>query len=325
MARCAGSRFNGIGRCGKYLVFSLVTPRGRTLTLVGHLGMTGRMYLLPAAATLPKHAAVVLGLDGEKFVFEDTRYFGRLTLDQSALQKLGPEPLQASFTADLLIETLRRSAQPIKVKLLDQSGRWRGSETFMQAKPCSGQAFRQEKPAAKLLERRPSVFVRRFGECLVEAIERGSTVPLDYEGEGEGDGLFLLRAETGRREFLRGTFARLRSGRANLVTSATGRSDVLCKLRGAPSIALIVSACARLADLPPGVIDIRNLALVLFALLRPELAVFDVVIAVEGGEVRAAPIVVPDALGGVDVAVGEPGPIAHDDFSCSVCARFPRL
>ena len=47
--------------------------------LVGHLGMTGRMYLLPAKARLPKHAAVVLDLGRENFVFEDTRYFGRLT------------------------------------------------------------------------------------------------------------------------------------------------------------------------------------------------------------------------------------------------------
>ena len=61
--------------------------------MVGHLGMTGRMYLLPAKAPLPRHAAVVLNLGRENFVFEDTRYFGRLTLDARALARLGPEPL----------------------------------------------------------------------------------------------------------------------------------------------------------------------------------------------------------------------------------------
>ena len=83
--------------------------------------MTGRMYLLPAKDRLPKHAAVVLKLGRENFVFEDTRYFGRLTLDSSALARLGPEPLGAEFTAERFAEALGRSRQAIKVKLLDQS------------------------------------------------------------------------------------------------------------------------------------------------------------------------------------------------------------
>ena len=83
--------------------------------------MTGRMYLLPAKARLPRHAAVVLDLGRENFIFEDTRYFGRLTLDSSALARLGPEPLGAEFTAERFAEALGRSRQAIKVKLLDQS------------------------------------------------------------------------------------------------------------------------------------------------------------------------------------------------------------
>jgi len=49
---------------------------------------------------LPKHAAVVLGLGREKFVFEDTRYFGRFTLDIRSLEGLGPEPLSPDFTLE---------------------------------------------------------------------------------------------------------------------------------------------------------------------------------------------------------------------------------
>ena len=62
-----------------------------------------------------------LNLGRENFVFEDTRYFGRLTLDIRALAKLGPEPLGAEFTAERFAEALGRSRQAIKVKLLDQS------------------------------------------------------------------------------------------------------------------------------------------------------------------------------------------------------------
>src|SRR5688572_17329296 len=58
-----GARFIDVSRCGKYLLFSLQHGRrSKPLTLVGHLGMTGRMYLLPARMALPKHAPVVLNL-----------------------------------------------------------------------------------------------------------------------------------------------------------------------------------------------------------------------------------------------------------------------
>ena len=58
--------FLGLSRRGKYLLFTLQPAKGRrTVTMVGHLGMTGRMYLQPAAAALPRHAAVVLDLGRE--------------------------------------------------------------------------------------------------------------------------------------------------------------------------------------------------------------------------------------------------------------------
>ena len=57
------------------------------------------MYLLNARAPLPRHAAVVLNLGRASFVFEDTRYFGRLTLDLKPLGRLGPEPLGTEFRA----------------------------------------------------------------------------------------------------------------------------------------------------------------------------------------------------------------------------------
>src|SRR5947209_8421348 len=72
-----GATFAGVTRRAKYLVFAF-RPRGgkKSPILVGHLGMTGRMYLQPARSALPKHAPVVLNLGKHDFVFEDTRYFG---------------------------------------------------------------------------------------------------------------------------------------------------------------------------------------------------------------------------------------------------------
>ena len=135
-----GSSFVNLTRRGKYLLFTLRPARSReTFPLLGHLGMTGRMYLLPANAALPKHAVVVLRLARGQFVFEDPRYFGRLTLDASAVSALGPEPLDEHFTAHGLRDALRRSHQPLKVKLLDQSliaglGNIYASETLFRAR-----------------------------------------------------------------------------------------------------------------------------------------------------------------------------------------------
>jgi formamidopyrimidine-DNA glycosylase len=117
--RLTGARFTAVNRRAKYLVFTLQKARAK-LTLLGHLGMSGDMYVVPQAQAEPKHAAVVLSLGKEKFVYEDTRYFGRLTLDTTALEYLGPEPLGKDFKLDKFAVALRRSSQPVKVKLLDQ-------------------------------------------------------------------------------------------------------------------------------------------------------------------------------------------------------------
>src|SRR5438477_2675560 len=69
--RLRGAQFVGLLRRGKYLLFDLKARTGRIFTLLGHLGMTGRMFLQPANSPLPKHAVVVLKLGAEDFVFED--------------------------------------------------------------------------------------------------------------------------------------------------------------------------------------------------------------------------------------------------------------
>ena len=117
-----GARFLGLERRGKYLLFQLrAAGRRDHLLLLGHLGMTGRMFLAGKSEPWPKHAAVVLELGRQHFIYDDPRYFGRLTLDCRPLAKLGPEPLTAAFTPELLARELKRSRQAIKVKLLDQS------------------------------------------------------------------------------------------------------------------------------------------------------------------------------------------------------------
>ncbi len=162
--------------------------------MVGHLGMTGRVFLAPKRQPLPKHAAVVLDLGRENLIYEDTRYFGRFSLDTSLLPKLGPEPLSANFTADYLAGALKRSAQAIKVKLLDQTlvagvGNIYASEALHWA------GLSPRRAARSLTRDEVSRLRLAIRKVLAEAIRFGSTVPLNFGGQ-DGDGLFYYgRAE----------------------------------------------------------------------------------------------------------------------------------
>jgi formamidopyrimidine-DNA glycosylase len=196
-----GAKFCGLARRGKYLVFQLRRAgSAERLTLVGHLGMTGRMYLLPAKDPLPRHAAVVFELGWENFVFEDTRYFGRLNLNGRALARLGPEPLGAEFTAARFARALARSRQAIKVRLLDQAllagvGNIYASEALFRAK------IAPTLPARGLTAAQVQRLWRALRAVLREAIACGSTVPLNYVGQGKHDGLFYFGRAPGAPDY----------------------------------------------------------------------------------------------------------------------------
>jgi len=196
-----GARFNAVSRRGKYLLFHLKSAgHAKPVLLLGHLGMTGRMYLLPRAASLPQHISVALDLGRQRFVFEDTRFFGRFTLDLNPIAGLGPEPLSGDFTAEHLHRHLKRSAQPIKVRLLDQKlvagvGNIYASEALFRAGIPPRLAARRLRLAQ--VER----LWNSIREVLLEAIACGSTVPLNYAGDGARDGLFYFGRAPGAPDY----------------------------------------------------------------------------------------------------------------------------
>jgi len=194
--RLQGAKFTGLARRGKYLLFELRAKNsGGKFILLGHLGMTGRMYLAPKSQPLAKHAAVVLDLGARNFIYEDTRYFGRLTLDSSAVAKLGPEPLDESFTSEMFARELKRSRQPVKVKLLDQSlvagvGNIYASEALFLA------GISPRRPANRLTRAQTERLRRAIRKVLTQAIKFGSTVPLNFT-PNDSDGLFYYGSATG--------------------------------------------------------------------------------------------------------------------------------
>jgi formamidopyrimidine-DNA glycosylase len=112
-------------------------------------------------------------------------------LDDAAIARLGPEPLDDGFTVQSFAKSLKRSTQAIKVKLLDQSlvagvGNIYASEALFQAGIPPGLAAR----SLRLVEvERLWTAIRAM---LAQAIECGSTVPLNYAGVGQRDGLFYF-------------------------------------------------------------------------------------------------------------------------------------
>ncbi len=184
-----GARIVGVTRRAKFFVFDLrKRRRGASFKLVGHLGMTGRVFLAPKRQPLPKHAAVVLDLGRQNLVYEDTRYFGRLSLDTSSLAKLGPEPLRPEFTSAGFASALKRSTQAIKVRLLDQTlvagiGNIYASEALHRA------GVSPRRAARNLTGVEVSRLRKAIRQVLAEAIRFGSTVPLNF-GADDGDGLF---------------------------------------------------------------------------------------------------------------------------------------
>ena len=113
-----GQKVKSLERRGKYLIFHLSNSR----SLIIHLRMTGSLLLDPTE--VDRYARVVFHLsNGHCFVFNDRRRLGKIWLVDDAdtvVCKLGPEPLDKRFTADVLRQRLSRHHIPIKAALLDQ-------------------------------------------------------------------------------------------------------------------------------------------------------------------------------------------------------------
>jgi formamidopyrimidine-DNA glycosylase len=120
-ARLAGRTVAACRRRAKFIVFDLA---GGGHLLV-HLRMSGRLHLESAGTPREAHERVVLALDGARELrFHDTRKFGRMYLvddDATVLGALGPEPLEAEFTARALGARLARHRRMLKPLLLDQT------------------------------------------------------------------------------------------------------------------------------------------------------------------------------------------------------------
>ena len=116
-----GQTITGITRRGKYLPFSL--SGGDSLII--HLKMTGSLLIGRDSSEPPKYTRAIIHLDKDTNIFfRDPRKFGamRLVKDKdSIIGKLGPEPLEAAFTPQILAQLLAKRTAPMKALLCEQN------------------------------------------------------------------------------------------------------------------------------------------------------------------------------------------------------------
>lgn len=116
-----GQTFREFKRRGKFLLFEM-----DDVTLVSHLRMEGKYYILSKDTPIDKHTHVIFYLDNnQELRYHDVRKFGRMSLiekgDYSEFHNLGPEPFDEDFNLTYCKEFLSNKKIPIKQILLDQN------------------------------------------------------------------------------------------------------------------------------------------------------------------------------------------------------------
>lgn len=128
-ASLAGVRLGVPGRRGKYLWLPMEHP-GDDRAVLGHLGMSGQLVILPPDAPDGPHLRVRFEFDddGPQLRFVDQRTFGGLAVFPLgaggvpvAIAHIAPDPLEPGFDTDAFVARLRRRRTGLKRALLDQS------------------------------------------------------------------------------------------------------------------------------------------------------------------------------------------------------------
>ena len=184
-AKLSGQRIEDVGRRGKYLLFG--TPAG---TLLVHLGMSGTLRYLREEQAHGTHDHVDVQFDtGDCLRFNDPRRFGslhftRAPLEHPLLAPLGPEPLDADFTADYLRAASRGRDVTIKQHLMNGRvvvgvGNIYANEALFRAR------IHPVRAAGRIARARFEPLVAAVRDVLHEALAEGGTTLRDFvDGDG---------------------------------------------------------------------------------------------------------------------------------------------
>jgi formamidopyrimidine-DNA glycosylase len=185
-ALVAGATVRSVDRRGKYLLIDC--GHG---TLIIHLGMSGRLWLVDAPAALDPHDHFDLVLENGRAVrLRDPRRFGLVLwqtgdpLRHPLLANIGPEPLSSAFSGKWLYEATRNRSCAVKLALMDSHvvagvGNIYASEALFRAR------INPKLPARRIGRARYDVLADKIRETLEAAIRAGGSTLRDFVG---GDG-----------------------------------------------------------------------------------------------------------------------------------------
>lgn len=183
----SGQTIQRVDRRAKYLLL-----RSDAGTALLHLGMTGRLRILPAATPPLKHDHLDLVLaSGQCLRFNDSRRFGAVLWTReppeghALLQALGPEPFAEAFSGAYLHRRARGRIPAIKTFIMDNHivvgvGNIYANEALFAA------GIRPLRPAGQATLAEYERLATAIREILSEAIRQGGTTLRDFVG-GEGE------------------------------------------------------------------------------------------------------------------------------------------
>ena len=119
-----GATIASFEQVGKFIVFHLSNKN----VIISHLRMEGKYFFKEESAPIGKHDLVIFHfVDNTKLVYNDTRRFGRMSVeselnykDVPPLCNVGPNPFEMK-NASLLEKAYKNKSIAIKTALLDQS------------------------------------------------------------------------------------------------------------------------------------------------------------------------------------------------------------
>lgn len=183
--RLEGRKILSLKRRAKYIQIFLDDDN----VLVMHLGMSGRISIIPKAEkySLQKHDHLILTLNnGIRLVYNDPRRFGMIFIvpakdieNHKAFKHLGPEPLGNEFSGPILAQRLKGKKTSIKQALLDQRvvvgvGNIYACEALYQAR------INPTKPAHLIKGEKSEKLVAAIRDVLRRAIKAGGSTLKDY-------------------------------------------------------------------------------------------------------------------------------------------------
>ena len=178
-----GKKITKLIRRGKYLIFRLDSGD----SLIIHLKMSGSLIL--GVDSPPKYTRAIIQLDNRLNIFFcDPRKFGRISLVKDVdniTEKLGPEPLEPTFTAQVLAQKLEKRKTPLKAVLLNQTliagiGNMYADEALFTAK------INPLRPANSLSQDEIKRLHYAIQKVLIEAIKsKGASVSNYFRPDGE--------------------------------------------------------------------------------------------------------------------------------------------